>query len=86
LNTPVVKRQIRSKQFTQDIIDTLGNRILELLIPVPKDKDKQREIAKATRETVEARVALRNKAKSIVMDVEGVEQIQDEDKELLDTL
>ncbi|NJN96478.1 MAG: N-6 DNA methylase [Anaerolineales bacterium] len=86
LNTPVVKRQIRSKQFTQDIIDTLGNRILEILIPVPKDKDKQREIAKATRETVEARVALRNKAKSIVMDVEGVEQIQDEDKELLDTL
>ena len=29
LNTPVVKAQVRSKQFTQDIIDTLGNRVLE---------------------------------------------------------
>ena len=38
LNTPVVKRQIRAKQFTQDIIDTLGKRIFEVILPIPKDK------------------------------------------------
>ena len=27
LNTPVVRRQIRAKQFTQDIIDTIGKRV-----------------------------------------------------------
>lgn len=86
LNSPVVKRQVRAKQFTQDIIDTLGNRILEILIPIPKDEEKRREIAAATRETVEARIALRDKAKRIVLDVEGVEQIEEEDRELLDAL
>lgn len=86
LNSPVVKRQIRAKQFTQDIIDTLGNRVLELLIPLPKDQQKCREIAKVTRETVEARVALRNKAKQIVLDVEGMEQVQEEDQDLLNML
>jgi type I restriction enzyme M protein len=86
LNSPIVKRQIRAKQFTQDIIDTLGNRILEVLIPIPKDVEKQQQIAAATRETVEARVALRDKAKRIVLDVEGVEQIEEEDRELLDAM
>jgi type I restriction enzyme M protein len=86
LNSPIVKRQVRAKQFTQDIIDTLGNRILEIVLPIPKDKEKQREVAKATRETVEARVTLRDKAKSIVLDIEGVEQIEEEDQILLDTL
>lgn len=33
LSTPIVKKQIRSKQFTQDIIDTLGRRIMELELP-----------------------------------------------------
>ncbi len=86
LNSPVVKRQIRAKQFTQDIIDTLGNRILELLIPIPKDQQKCQEIAQATRETVEARVALRNKARQIVLDVEGVAQVQEDDQDLLNAL
>ena len=86
LNSPVVKRQIRAKQFTQDIIDTLGNRILELLIPIPKDQQKCAEIAKATRETVETRVALRNKAKQIVLDVEGVEEVREDDQDLFISL
>jgi type I restriction enzyme M protein len=86
LNSPIVKRQVRAKQFTQDIIDTLGNRILEIVLPIPKDKEKQREVAKATRETVEARVTLRDKAKRIVLDIEGVEQIEEEDQGLLDIL
>lgn len=37
LNLPFVHRQIRSKQFTRDVIDTLGRRIEELILPVPKD-------------------------------------------------
>jgi type I restriction enzyme M protein len=81
-----VKRQIRSKQFTQDIIDTLGNRLSEILVPVPKDDVRKEQIAHATRETVEARVALRNRAKQIVLDVEGVETFDDLNRELLDAL
>ena len=36
LNCPIVKRQIRAKQFTQDIIDTLGRRLFEIILPIPK--------------------------------------------------
>jgi hypothetical protein len=35
LNLPVVRRQMRAKQFTRDVIDTLGKRIFEVLIPEP---------------------------------------------------
>ncbi len=38
LNSQIVKRQLRSKQFTRDIIDTLGKRLFEIIIPIPKDK------------------------------------------------
>jgi type I restriction enzyme M protein len=86
LNTPVVKRQIRAKQFTQDIIDTLGKRILEVVLPIPKDKKRREQIARETRETVLGRVALRNKAKQISLDVEGITEPEEEDKELLETI
>jgi type I restriction enzyme M protein len=83
LNSPVVKKQIRAKQFTQDIIDTLGNRIMEILVPIPKDLAKCKEIADSTREIVDVRSKLRNKAKQIVLDIEGVEALDEEDQELL---
>lgn len=37
LTSPIVKAQIAAKRFTQDIIDTLGGRIKELILPIPKD-------------------------------------------------
>lgn len=33
LNLPLVRRQLRSKQFSRDVIDTLGKRFLEVKIP-----------------------------------------------------
>lgn len=82
----MVKRQIKSKQFTQDIIDTLGKRILELVLPIPKDKSLRERIARETREIVLTRVALRNKAKQISLDAEGIIEPAEEDKELLQTI
>jgi len=86
LNTPIVRRQMRAKQFTRDVIDTLGKRIFEVVIPIPKDPTKRKEIAKLTRETVETRATLRNRAKQIALEVEGIKQIKEEDRELLATL
>lgn len=37
LNTPIVRRQMRAKQFTRDVIDTLGKRIYEVILPIPKE-------------------------------------------------
>ena len=38
LSSPIVQNQIYAKRFTQDIIDTLGRRLHELIIPMPKDE------------------------------------------------
>jgi hypothetical protein len=38
LNLPLVRLQMRAKQFTRDVIDTLGKRIFEVLIPDPSSK------------------------------------------------
>jgi hypothetical protein len=42
LNLPVVRRQMRARQFTRDVIDTLGYRILEVRIPSPLTPEAER--------------------------------------------
>jgi len=37
LNTDIVKKQLRSIQFTADIIDTIGSRFMEIRLPISKD-------------------------------------------------
>jgi type I restriction enzyme M protein len=73
LNSSIVKRQIRSKQFTQDIIDTLGNRLREVAVPLPKDPELRKSITERTREVVEERARLRKEARDIARAVEGAE-------------
>ncbi len=72
LNALIVKRQIRAKQFTQDIIDTLGKRLFEVVLPIPKDAKIREKIAEETRRVIETRVQLRNRAKEIAFEVEGI--------------
>jgi type I restriction enzyme M protein len=86
LNSPIVKRQIRAKQFTQDIIDTLGKRLFEIVLPIPKDAKKRRAIASETRRVIETRVALRNRAREIALEVEGIGQPKDDDLEVLEEI
>lgn len=71
LNTPVVRRQMRAKQFTRDIIDTLGHRILEVVIPLPRDATTRQRIAEVTCETIQTRGRLRQQARQLVTGIEG---------------
>ena len=66
LNTPIVSRQIRAKQFTQDIIDTIGKRVFELVIPVPRSRKKAQKIVERCRRIIETRVRLRQEAIALV--------------------
>ena len=65
LSSPIVKQQVRSKQFTQDIIDTLGKRVLELILPFPKSKDEEERTISKVKLVFEKR----NEAKDIMRDV-----------------
>ena len=86
LNSPIVRRQMRSKQFTRDIIDTLGKRIFEVALPIPKNAQTRKQIAEETRRAIETRVQLRNRAKEIAIEVEGIEHPRNADLETLEEM
>lgn len=81
LNTPIVKKQIRARQFTRDIIDTLGLRLYEVVIPIPKSVSTRKLIADAARDVVDERARLRDRAKAIVVDMEGAVAKMPEEQE-----
>jgi len=63
LSSPLLIRQIRSKQFTQDIIDSLGERINELVLPIPKSKKKREEITTIVKKVIGDRIEARELSK-----------------------
>ena len=63
LSSKPVIAQIQSKRFTQDIIDTLGNRVYELVLPIPKDKVKRRKIEEMVERSISDRIEARELAR-----------------------
>lgn len=86
LNSPIVRRQIRAVQFTQDIIDSIGKRILEIVVAVPRDAELCARLTADTQYIVETRSALRDRARQIALDVEAHIDLADEDLEVVETL
>jgi type I restriction enzyme M protein len=81
LNSPIVKRQIHSKQFTQDIIDTLGRRVAEIILPMPKNSKEAQSIAQETKRIIDLKAELRKKQREVAIRVQGgkhfVEDLED---------
>jgi len=77
LSSPIVREQIYAKRFTQDIIDTLGGRIRELLLPVPKDERKRDEIITSVCESLEykskGRALARSAALAVAPSLDGLD-------------
>jgi type I restriction enzyme M protein len=69
LSSPPVRAQIRACSFTQDIIDSLGDRIRELVIPIPKDSARRREISKLVERVIADRVEARELARRASLEV-----------------
>ena len=59
LNSYIVKRQIRTKQFTRDVIDTIGNRIDEVIIPIPRSAEIRKSISNAIKDVIHSRIKAR---------------------------
>ena len=78
LTSPIVKEQIYAKRFTQDIIDTLGSRIYELVLPVPKDKKIRDEIIVNVGTVIEHKNAARELSRKIILGVAPVGEELDE--------
>ena len=63
LSSEPVVRQIKAKRFTQDIIDSLGKRVYEIVLPIPKEKEKQEMIMSAVTESINDRMEARELAR-----------------------
>jgi type I restriction enzyme M protein len=59
LSSPTVQSQIKSKRVTQDIIDSLGNRIMDLILPFPKKPAARKKISDAVSAVIQKRVEAR---------------------------
>jgi hypothetical protein len=66
LNLPFVRRQMRSKQFTRDVIDTISRRIYEVALPIPKAAATKATIARRFGGLVEERNRLRVELTKVV--------------------
>lgn len=60
LNSYIVKRQIRTKQFTRDVIDTLGQRLKEVIIPIPNTPELRSAISIEIKKIVRNRISARD--------------------------
>ena len=78
LSSPIVKQQIRSKQFTQDIIDTLGRRILELELPFPKNKDEQDNVIAQVKDVLNKRNEAKELMRTVLLNVTPVHRFDDD--------
>lgn len=65
LNAYIVKRQIRSKQFTRDVIDTIGTRLLEVVLPIPRDNDLKKKVSQEVMRIIQMRVEARDEIRRL---------------------
>lgn len=65
---PVIE-QIKSKRFTQDIIDTLGKRVYELQLPIPTNNKKRSAIERMVQQSIEDRIEARELARKAKLDL-----------------
>ena len=59
LSSDPVQQQIRQKTFTQDIINSLGNRISEVILPIPKSASVRAEIDRIVKKVIDDRIEAR---------------------------
>src|SRR3990172_2664782 len=67
LHVPVVRKQIDEKTFVQATLSTIGDRLNEIIIPIPKDKGIREKIGIAMREKLEARARLREEIEKFLI-------------------
>ncbi|MCP4353270.1 MAG: N-6 DNA methylase [Desulfobacterales bacterium] len=82
LTSPIVKEQIFSKRFTQDIIDTLGGRINELALPIPKDEKIKNDVIENVRSVLNHKNQARELTRETILGVAPITG-QDNDNDFL---
>lgn len=80
LSSAPVRKQIQAKRLTQDIIDSLGNRIYELVLPIPKQESVRNRVSGMVERAINERVEARELARRSCLEVIGTPVAQDEEQ------
>jgi type I restriction enzyme M protein len=65
LNLDIVQKQIQAITFVQGTIATIGNRIMEVILPIPSDRIKRREISRHIKRIIEDKKNIREKIRDL---------------------
>ncbi|MFX0048663.1 MAG: hypothetical protein ACFE8G_10910, partial [Candidatus Hermodarchaeota archaeon] len=61
LNLEIVQEQIKAITFVQGTISTIGNRIMDVILPIPSEKSKRNEISKHIKGIIDLKTEIRKK-------------------------
>ena len=68
LNRDIVQKQIQSITFIQGTIATIGNRIMELVLPIPTNIEKRKEISKSIKQIIDDKIKIRKKIRNLSLE------------------
>lgn len=68
INQKIVKQQIEEKTFVQATLSTIGDRLKEVILPIPKSKELQEKIIKDIQHIIEVRRELRSTLSSYMQE------------------
>src|SRR5260370_35392565 len=69
LNSSFVQRQIKSFCVSQDIIDSLGDKINQLRLPLPKNKESRDRITQLVEKLISDRIEARELARKACQEI-----------------
>ncbi|MFW9818086.1 MAG: N-6 DNA methylase [Candidatus Thorarchaeota archaeon] len=68
LNLDIVQKQIQAITFVQGTIATIGNRIMEVILPIPSDINKRVEISREIKNIIEEKKKIRNRIRDLSLE------------------
>ena len=66
LNTKIVQKQIEAKTFIQATISSLGNRLSEVILPIPKESDAKEKLSQAMKEIIISKMQIRKRSLALI--------------------
>lgn len=68
LNLELVQKQIQAITFIQGTIATIGNRIMDITLPIPSDVKKRKEISATIKKIIDDKTRLRKQIRKLTID------------------
>ncbi|MFX1310592.1 MAG: N-6 DNA methylase [Promethearchaeota archaeon] len=68
LNLDIVQKQIQAITFVQGTIATIGNRIIELVLPMPSDINKRKQISQNVSNIINSKIEIKKKIKKLSLE------------------